>query len=134
MMIDERQIRLYKTEMCRNWQEIGSCRYGHKCRFAHGQEELRYIQRSPKYKTQICKTFHLTGTCLYGVRCVFIHDEHLENQATSPVKLNSFASPFGLYEKDHLLTELMWLPNFDRRYSSSSSSSSFSSSSTVTLV
>ncbi|KAI9273691.1 hypothetical protein BY458DRAFT_419472, partial [Sporodiniella umbellata] len=71
--IHERHIRLYKTEMCRNWQEIGHCRYQHKCRFAHGAEELRSIPRSSKYKTQTCRTFHLTGTCLYGVRCVFIH-------------------------------------------------------------
>ncbi|KAK9894499.1 hypothetical protein P389DRAFT_146071, partial [Cystobasidium minutum MCA 4210] len=31
----------YKTEMCRSWSEIGSCRYAEKCQFAHGMEELR---------------------------------------------------------------------------------------------
>ncbi|RCH86007.1 hypothetical protein CU098_003545 [Rhizopus stolonifer] len=108
--MSERQVKLYKTEMCRNWQEIGTCRYGHKCRFAHGQEELRYIQRSPKYKTQICRTFHLTGTCLYGVRCVFIHDEP--------------STKFDSFESNGFFTDFTWLSGLYRRCSSSSSSSS----------
>ncbi|XP_042513775.1 mRNA decay activator protein ZFP36L2-B-like isoform X2 [Macadamia integrifolia] len=32
---------LYKTDICRTWEETGSCRYGTKCQFAHGKEELR---------------------------------------------------------------------------------------------
>jgi len=64
---------LFKTELCRNWQETGLCRYGPKCQFAHGQHELRGVQRHPKYKTEICRTFHSTGTCGYGQRCRFVH-------------------------------------------------------------
>ncbi len=26
--------------MCKNWREKGSCRYGDKCLFAHGEHEL----------------------------------------------------------------------------------------------
>ncbi|KAI9489690.1 hypothetical protein BDB00DRAFT_737615, partial [Zychaea mexicana] len=63
----------YKTEMCRNWAEMGHCRYGKKCRFAHGDRERRTVQRHARYKTEICRTYHMTGTCLYGVRCTFIH-------------------------------------------------------------
>ncbi|KAI8643695.1 hypothetical protein BD408DRAFT_364365 [Parasitella parasitica] len=73
--MDSRKYQLFKTEMCRNWQEMGECRYARKCRFAHGHQELRCVQRHARYKTEICRTFHLTGTCLYGVRCTFIHDE-----------------------------------------------------------
>ncbi|ORX48552.1 hypothetical protein DM01DRAFT_1291868, partial [Hesseltinella vesiculosa] len=69
----EKKPELYKTEMCRNWEEMGQCRYGKKCCFAHGRTELRNIQRHIRYKTQICRTYHLTGTCHYGVRCTFIH-------------------------------------------------------------
>lgn len=29
-----------KYEMCKNWKEKGSCRYGDKCLFAHGEMEL----------------------------------------------------------------------------------------------
>jgi hypothetical protein len=26
--------------MCKNWKEKGTCRYGDKCLFAHGEQEL----------------------------------------------------------------------------------------------
>jgi hypothetical protein len=26
--------------MCKNWREKGTCRYGDKCLFAHGEHEL----------------------------------------------------------------------------------------------
>eukprot|EP01125_Pyxidicula_operculata_P018847 TRINITY_DN674_c0_g1_i2.p1 TRINITY_DN674_c0_g1~~TRINITY_DN674_c0_g1_i2.p1 ORF type:complete len:314 (-),score=76.49 TRINITY_DN674_c0_g1_i2:233-1174(-) len=64
---------LYKTELCRSWNESGYCRYGTKCQFAHGQHELRPVMRHPKYKTEICKTFDTKGTCPYGKRCRFVH-------------------------------------------------------------
>lgn len=64
----------YKTELCRSWQESGTCRYGAKCQFAHGAQELRPIVRHPKYKTEICRSWAETKTCPYGRRCRFIHD------------------------------------------------------------
>eukprot|EP00887_Chlorella_sp_A99_P007475 scaffold2.g7475.t1 len=48
-------------------------RYGAKCQFAHGREEMRPVQRHPKYKTEVCRTFAATGICPYGMRCRFIH-------------------------------------------------------------
>ncbi|PVF99024.1 hypothetical protein CPB86DRAFT_732168 [Serendipita vermifera] len=68
-----RKIGLYKTEICRNWEEKQSCRYGVKCQFAHGANDLRTVPRHPKYKTEICRTFWVTGSCPYGKRCCFIH-------------------------------------------------------------
>ncbi|CAG8460286.1 508_t:CDS:2 [Cetraspora pellucida] len=62
-------------EMCRNWEERGSCRYGNKCQFAHSDSELRKVTHHPKYKTEICKTFWQNGTCPYGKRCCFIHND-----------------------------------------------------------
>jgi len=64
---------LYKTELCLSWAETGTCRYGPKCQFAHGKQELRPVLRHPKYKTEICKTFNSTGQCPYGKRCRFVH-------------------------------------------------------------
>ncbi|KAI0094553.1 hypothetical protein BDY19DRAFT_26810 [Irpex rosettiformis] len=72
---NNRKLGLYKTELCRSWEEKGSCRYGAKCQFAHGEEELRQVQRHPKYKTEICRTFWVSGSCPYGKRCCFIHTE-----------------------------------------------------------
>ncbi|XP_043919026.1 mRNA decay activator protein ZFP36L1-like [Protopterus annectens] len=64
----------YKTELCRTFEERGTCRYGEKCQFAHGQEELRGLSRHPKYKTELCRTYHTVGYCPYGTRCHFIHN------------------------------------------------------------
>jgi butyrate response factor 1 len=30
----------YKTEMCRNWELFGKCKFLDKCSFAHGDHEL----------------------------------------------------------------------------------------------
>ncbi|KAI1797615.1 hypothetical protein LXA43DRAFT_1126264 [Ganoderma leucocontextum] len=72
---NNRKLGLYKTELCRSWEEKGTCRYGAKCQFAHGEDELRKVQRHPKYKTEICRTFWVSGSCPYGKRCCFIHTE-----------------------------------------------------------
>jgi len=74
---------LYKTELCRSFQDTGICRYGHKCQFAHGGHELRPVVRHPKYKTEICKTFSNTGICPYGNRCRFIHQGQNGNWSSS---------------------------------------------------
>lgn len=80
----------YKTEMCRPYQDEGVCKYGEKCQFAHGAEELRSVNRHPKYKTDLCKTYHKKGFCPYGPRCHFIHDlvEYQQNSQPSPKKTN----------------------------------------------
>uniref|UniRef100_UPI0037E72CFC mRNA decay activator protein ZFP36L1 n=1 Tax=Semicossyphus pulcher TaxID=241346 RepID=UPI0037E72CFC len=64
----------YKTELCRTFEESGTCKYGAKCQFAHGLDELRGLSRHPKYKTEPCRTFHTIGFCPYGARCHFIHN------------------------------------------------------------
>ncbi|GFQ64586.1 mRNA decay activator protein ZFP36L1, partial [Trichonephila clavata] len=40
----------YKTELCRPFEENGSCKYGDKCQFAHGKKELRNMVRHPSTK------------------------------------------------------------------------------------
>ncbi|CAB1456178.1 unnamed protein product [Pleuronectes platessa] len=67
----------YKTELCRGFQETGSCKYGSKCQFAHGEDEVRGLNRHPKYKTEPCRTFYNFGYCPYGSRCHFIHEEKI---------------------------------------------------------
>ncbi|KAL9657821.1 hypothetical protein ABK040_013159 [Willaertia magna] len=75
----------YKTELCRSWEETGQCRYGDKCQFAHGRNELRMVTRHHKYKSELCNNYHYEGTCMYGTRCCFIHsiDETLIGRALS---------------------------------------------------
>lgn len=90
---------LYKTELCRSWEETGSCRYGSKCQFAHGKNELRPIARHPKYKTEICRTFATNGTCPYGTRCRFIHYVTAKDPFTKQVKDVCHAVPQASLDK-----------------------------------
>ncbi|KAN0063017.1 hypothetical protein ACQY0O_004180 [Thecaphora frezii] len=52
-----KKVDLYKTELCRQWEEKRWCEYKERCQFAHGPSELRPIVRHPLYKTQLCKAF-----------------------------------------------------------------------------
>ncbi|XP_031153141.1 mRNA decay activator protein ZFP36 [Sander lucioperca] len=70
----------YKTELCRSFNESGLCKYGCKCQFAHGLDELRDLNRHPKYKTEPCRTFHTIGFCPYGMRCHFVHNNEEEKK------------------------------------------------------
>uniref|UniRef100_A0A0B7B7D2 C3H1-type domain-containing protein n=1 Tax=Arion vulgaris TaxID=1028688 RepID=A0A0B7B7D2_9EUPU len=74
----------YKTELCRPFEESGSCKYGDKCQFAHGYHELRNLARHPKYKTELCRTFHTVGFCPYGPRCHFVHEDETKPATSSP--------------------------------------------------
>ncbi|XP_014061411.1 mRNA decay activator protein ZFP36L1 isoform X1 [Salmo salar] len=78
----------YKTELCRPFEENGTCKYGDKCQFAHGMQELRSLSRHPKYKTELCRTFHTMGFCPYGPRCHFIHNA--EERRGPPPPLSTF--------------------------------------------
>lgn len=78
----KKRISLYKTEMCRSYEETGICKYGDRCQFAHARNEVRGIERHPRYKTETCKTFWEEGTCPYGKRCCFIHlEQNLKNRS-----------------------------------------------------
>ncbi|EPR79780.1 Zinc finger protein [Spraguea lophii 42_110] len=83
---------LYKTEMCKSYEEFGTCRYGEKCQFAHSIQELRSVTRHPKYRTEICKTFWIQGNCPYFSRCCFIHDsvteeDIIENRISASIEI-----------------------------------------------
>ncbi len=62
-----------KTQLCYQWRETGKCKYGKKCKFAHGEEELRPIKKCKKYKTEECKHFRNGGVCKHGEKCDYIH-------------------------------------------------------------
>lgn len=97
-----KQHTLYKTELCRGWIETGTCRYGSKCQFAHGREELRPVPRHPKYKTEVCRSFTATGVCAYGPRCRFIHgvasapSNVILDGAGNPIQRTDLLSPSGM--------------------------------------
>jgi hypothetical protein len=71
----------FKTEVCRNFKEKGTCLYGDLCQFAHGKHELRSdVVRHNKYKTKLCQKYWIAGYCAYGPRCNFIHQVTLLSQ------------------------------------------------------
>lgn len=70
----------YKTELCKNWLERGTCPYGNKCQFAHGPSDMRVREHKPAYKTRPCQAFVETGMCAYGVRCKYRHGDDDEQR------------------------------------------------------
>eukprot|EP01101_Sappina_pedata_P009925 TRINITY_DN6131_c0_g1_i1.p1 TRINITY_DN6131_c0_g1~~TRINITY_DN6131_c0_g1_i1.p1 ORF type:complete len:337 (-),score=93.05 TRINITY_DN6131_c0_g1_i1:210-1220(-) len=113
---------LYKTELCRSFEENGNCRYGSKCQFAHGKHELRQVARHPKYKTEICKTFQNEGVCPYGLRCRFIHQtsEVSHDQAGSPSKLHQKPiQPRNNYTQGKF--DMAARPSYQKQYTSGQS-------------
>ena len=65
----------YKTEIWRNWENEGFCRFGDECIFAHGSQELnRKVTVASNYKTKICKQFtEHPFYCPYGEKWQFLH-------------------------------------------------------------
>ena len=64
----------YKTEICKNFQLTGNCKFGPRCCFAHGLAELREkTQLGKSYKLKVCKNYHELGYCKYGQRCQYVH-------------------------------------------------------------
>ncbi|XP_056466481.1 mRNA decay activator protein ZFP36-like [Gadus macrocephalus] len=86
----------YKTELCRSFAESSVCKYGNKCQFAHGLDELRDLNRHPKYKTEPCRTFHTIGFCPYGIRCHFVHNNEDDLEQPHPRSSSTSSTPCGL--------------------------------------
>ena len=79
----------YKTEFCKNFDELGECKFGLRCFYAHSEAELRpTTYKHRKHKTQLCKMFHEIGFCDFGSRCAFIHTKPDLNSLL--MKLNAF--------------------------------------------
>ncbi len=114
--------------MCRPFQENGVCKYGEKCQFAHGQQELRTVNRHPKYKTDMCRTYHSVGFCPYGPRCHFIHSlDELRAQPNTPEKkagpagTNAAIKQLPMFGGSNSPTSSQW--NFPDTFSSDMKSS-----------
>lgn len=64
---------LYKTELCGSFINMGMCPYGNKCQFAHGQHELKVVERPANWRSKPCANWAKFGSCRYGKRCCFKH-------------------------------------------------------------
>ena len=64
----------YKTELCKYYEINGYCKYGDKCAYAHGKDNLRSkVTNTTAYRTKKCSQFFEQGYCPYGNRCQFAH-------------------------------------------------------------
>ena len=64
----------YKTELCKYYEINGYCKFGDRCAYAHGKENLRSkVTNSTAYRTRKCAQFFEKGYCPYGNRCQFAH-------------------------------------------------------------
>jgi hypothetical protein len=64
----------YKTELCKYYEINGFCKFGDRCAYAHGKENLRSkVTNSSAYRTKKCFQFFEQGYCPYGSRCQFAH-------------------------------------------------------------
>ncbi|AOW28024.1 hypothetical protein I503_02475 [Candida albicans SC5314] len=66
---------LYKTELCASFMKTGVCPYANKCQFAHGENELKHVERPPKWRSKPCANWTKYGSCRYGNRCCFKHGD-----------------------------------------------------------
>lgn len=69
---------LFKTELCEAFTTKGSCKYGNKCQFAHGLNELHFKSTNDNYRTKPCINWEKLGYCPYGKRCQFKHGDDID--------------------------------------------------------
>ncbi|TYI37333.1 hypothetical protein ES332_A03G204700v1 [Gossypium tomentosum] len=83
----------YKSEICRDWEEFGHCRYGSKCQFAHGKEEVRpaCLPFRTKSEAQIYKSYASTVSNSYSSKPRLLHP--VTETAAFITQKDSFANP-----------------------------------------
>lgn len=103
---------LYKTELCESFTTKGHCKYGNKCQFAHGLNELKLKPRSNNFRTKPCINWTKLGYCPYGKRCCFKHgDDHdikIYMQAGNNTTLEANKRPKNLHANVKALQKITW--------------------------
>lgn len=64
---------LYKTSLCRQYENNNYCEKGDLCTFAHGNTELRL--NPLRCKKIRCNEFLVKGRCVRGHSCPFFHEQ-----------------------------------------------------------
>ncbi|KAL0911941.1 hypothetical protein M5K25_017879 [Dendrobium thyrsiflorum] len=73
----------FKTEICRSWEECGFCRFGSRCQFAHGKEELRDSPRPSNLKPESGKHGPAVASSVYGDK--YARSETFDSTSAPPV-------------------------------------------------
>merc|ERR1712216_1058480 len=59
----------FKTRMCKNYEKNGFCKFGDRCNFAHGKDELRRGERAAQRHEQTSPRKE-DGKRAYSMACV----------------------------------------------------------------
>lgn len=87
-------VHKFRTEMCKNFELYGKCKYGDECSFAHMKTQMMIkTDVSVLYKTKLCKKFSANGYCPYGMRCQFIHELSETPQQRNPPMMQQVQVP-----------------------------------------
>ena len=98
--------RKYKTELCKYYEINGYCKFGEKCVYAHGKENLRLkVTNTSSYRTKKCNQFFEKGYCPYGSRCQFAH------QLTSNIINNPFDKKMKYTKILEMLSKIEYIEN-----------------------
>jgi len=90
----------YKTELCRNWELTNNCKFGNKCAYAHGTQDLKEkIFLPSNYKTKVCKQFAEQMYCSYGHRCQFLHEHTSQRKPQNRDNTMSYVEALKQYGK-----------------------------------
>ena len=129
---EKRKDPKYKTELCKSFMEEKFCKYGNKCRYAHGESELVIKTKNVNYKKKMCKSFFNEGFCTYGIRCNFQHDQRkLSEMKLSMYSINLFLFPKSKLFSGRRLKIFEDITNIDNMLSESTISSSVDNSPNV---
>ncbi|XP_060175861.1 uncharacterized protein LOC132606402 isoform X1 [Lycium barbarum] len=113
------------SETCRWWEDTGTCRFGSKCRFVHGKEDLRptaFANRNQSEVLTIEPNALLSRSCSYGPRGRSVH--HQVHSTASSTESAAMATPTTTVNK-------LAVSNKDKEPSSSESSTT--SASTIAI-
>lgn len=125
-MEQQKKLKRYKTTLCHNYENTGTCQMGDKCHFAHGKQELRKMNEpiplhaislyqkntntvpvghvKNNYKTVFCKFFMQDGHCSFGDRCTYAHGEADLRPTMVPAEMMgqdpNAPTPSGDYQED----------------------------------
>lgn len=78
----------YKTELCKSFINFSKCKYGYRCRFAHGLNDLISKKRKVKSSAE-CQAFVIVGFCKYGEKCELTHPEMQESDRKFSLEENA---------------------------------------------
>lgn len=76
----------HKSETCRWWEDFGTCRFGSKCRFVHGKEDLRPTAFANRNQSEaLYSRSYSSGSSSYGPRGRSVHHQ-VHSAAPTPTE------------------------------------------------